>query len=344
MRAYTPKKAKQAAEIAGQPVIQKVEKNGDNYKDFHWVETDEPHASRRRAILEKHPEIADLFGPDITTFYLTVTLFLVNMAVAYAVRDASWFVVVILAYVVSGTINQAQFLIAHDLAHNLCFESTVANQALAIFSNLSTGFPAAISFKKYHLEHHTYQGVDAIDVDVPSDFEVKLVGRSSIRKAIWIFLQPCAYALRPLIVKPSKMKNWEKANWIIVQAFNLLVWYNWGIKASFYQIVGSLLGMGLHPCGGHYIAEHYEFVRGEETYSYYGPMNYLQVNVGYHNEHHDFPRVPWTRLPKVKELAPEFYNMPCHTSYIWVMWQFITSPELGLFSRVKRSQKYAKKE
>jgi hypothetical protein len=37
-----------------------------------------------------------------------------------------------------------------------------------------------------------------------------------------------------------------------------------------------------------YILEHYIFVEGYETYSYYGPMNYLTYNVGYHNERKRF--------------------------------------------------------
>ncbi len=37
-----------------------------------------------------------------------------------------------------------------------------------------------------------------------------------------------------------------------------------------------------------FILEHYIFVEGYETYSYYGPLNYLTYNVGYHNERKNF--------------------------------------------------------
>jgi sphingolipid delta-4 desaturase len=95
--------------------------------------------------------------------------------------------------------------------------------------------------------------------------------------------------------------------------------------------------MGYHPVAGHFIAEHYVFTKGFETYSYYGPLNAVTLNVGYHNEHHDFPRIAGSRLPELRRLAPEFYEtLPHHYSWVKVIWEYITDPTVGPFNRVMR--------
>ena len=62
--------------------------------------------------------------------------------------------------------------------------------------------------------------------------------------------------------------------------------------------------------------------------------------MGYHNEHHDFPSVPWTRLPALRALAPEFYDtLPSHPSWPMVIVNFIRDREVGIFARAKRLSK-----
>ena len=135
-------------------------------------------------------------------------------------------------------------------------------------------------------------------------------------------------------------------------SFDLILVHYAGIKALTYLITSSFLAGSLHPCAGHFIAEHYVFDQASriakntpnsvpvpETFSYYGPLNLLTYNVGLHNEHHDFPAIPWTRLPALHEIAKEFYaDLPHHTSWTWVIWQFIWDREVGLWCRVKRKE------
>lgn len=309
----------------------------ENPRDFTWSETDEPHASRRVQILKAHPEIRDLFVTEPLTFVVVSIIFTIQMSMVYFVKDASWPVLILCAYVVGGTLNHSLQLAAHELSHNLCWSSPFANKITAIYTNFVTGFPSSITFQRYHMDHHSYQGVDLIDTDVPTQFEVNYF-TNTFMKLGWLFAQPIWYAFRPLFMKPKPFIFWEGVNWAAQLTFDAAVIYYFGLKGMVYLWMGTLLGLGLHPSAGHFIAEHYEFTKGQETYSYYGFWNFFNFNVGYHNEHHDFPRVPWTKLADVKRIAPEFYNLPSYSSYITVMVKYIFDPEVGPWSRIKRKQ------
>ena len=88
---------------------------------------------------------------------------------------------------------------------------------------------------------------------------------------------------------------------------------------------------------GHIVAEQFEFIKGQETYSYYGPLNWITYNVGYHIEHHDFPKIPGWRLPQLRRIAPEFYTtLPSYSSWTRVIYDFIIGENMSLFGRVKR--------
>lgn len=303
---------------------------------FSWSEEREPHADRRRRLLEQYPQVKQLYGPCARTKYVCTLLVCVQLGLAYALRDAPWWLLLLVAYGVGGVINQALLLAIHELSHNLAFRKPWHNRAFALFVNLPVGVPVAETFRYYHLLHHTHQGDERLDTDLPTAFEARWL-RSRVSKLLWLACQGLAYGLRPLFVHPKKPSRSEVLNLLLQLAFNACVFYFWGGKALAYLPISSLIVMGLHPIAGHYIAEHYEFERGQETYSYYGPLNSLAFNVGYHNEHHDFPYIPGSRLPKLRALAPEFYDtLRSHRSWTSVLWRFVTQPDMGGFSRIKR--------
>jgi len=103
--------------------------------------------------------------------------------------------------------------------------------------------------------------------------------------------------------------------------------------ASFWFSVG-----GLHPLAARWIQEHFTQDPAQETFDYYGPLNLIALNIGYHNEHHDFPDVPWSRLPQLKQMAPEFYaGLKTHKSWGGLLLKFILDPQFTLYTRVDRS-------
>ena len=87
----------------------------------------------------------------------------------------------------------------------------------------------------------------------------------------------------------------ENADRVLQVAYDAALWYMFGWWAVIYLWVSTVMCGSFHPTAGHFLSEHLEVVEGIETYSYYGPLNYVCYNVGYHNEHHDFPFVPWSR-------------------------------------------------
>lgn len=311
-------------------------------EDFEWSNHDEPHAARRKEILAAHPEIKQLMVTDHWVKYQVIGICVLQFAMVLAISyyDTPWPLLLLLTYVISGTANHALLLAIHEISHNLAFGVTrpLANKIFGLFVNLPIGVPMSLSFRKYHLEHHRYQGHEILDTDMPMEIEAKLFTNTFL-KTIWMFLQPIFYSFRPFVVNPKMAGGLELFNVAMQFACDALVVYYLGWKPLVYMVIGSLLGMGLHPVAGHFISEHYMFKLGFETYSYYGILNKVTFNVGYHNEHHDFPSIPGSLLPKVREYAPEYYNtIPYHTSWVKVLFDYITDPSIGPYARIKRKE------
>jgi len=319
--------------------------------DFIFSTEDEPHAARRTEILKKHPEVKSLFGYEWRTKYIVAATVSLQIGMAWLTLHWRWSTYLLAIYVVGATANHSLFLAIHELSHNLGAKTAAENKLIAMIANLPIGIAYSVNFKPYHMEHHRYQGQDQVDADIPTYLEGYLVTTTTygyvdhtLRKAIFMFFQIFAYALRPMFVKPYLVSpdGWFALNWTMQLSFDMLIFLWLGPQGLLYFLLSAFFAGSIHPTAGHFLAEHYVMEGKTETYSYYGPLNRLTYNVGYHNEHHDFPSIPWSNLPKVREIAPEYYDhLPQCKSWPGVILRYIFDDSISPFSRVKRQKKAA---
>lgn len=354
------------------PLPKKTPTEGNDEKDFFWTYTEEPHRTRRIAIIKAHPEayhplsidgmnqiqtnnlqVTKLCGHEPLTKYVVLGVVALQTLTAYLLASTPFFSLKFwaAAYIIGATANQNCFLAIHEISHNLAFKSPLANRLLAIFANLPIGIPYSASFRPYHLTHHKSLGVDGLDTDLPTALEAFLLD-SIFGKAFFCTFQILFYAVRPMAVYRIPLTQMHALNVAVQFAFDAALVYFGSWNSVLYLIFSSFLAGSLHPLAGHFIAEHYVYetvtpeqknpdnnVPVPETFSYYGPLNWLTFNVGLHNEHHDFPAVPWTRLPKLKAIAGDFYDgLPRHESWVMAIWRFIFDENVGIKCRVKRAE------
>ena len=306
--------------------------------DFRVSAAPEPHHARTRAILDAHPEVRRLIGRNPWSFAVIAGGVALQLGLAWALRDGPWWALLAVAWCVGAFVNHAMYVMIHEATHDLIFPRRWQNRAAAILADLVNVVPAAISFRSYHLKHHAHQGVYELDADLPSRWEAKLIGSGPLGKALWLLFFPLFQATRPPRLKAIRfLDRWTVANWATTAAVDGAILLLWGPGALLYLLASFFFSVGLHPLGARWIQEHYLTDDPQETYSYYGAANLVAMNVGYHNEHHDFPSVPWNRLPRLKATAPEFYDsMVYHGSWTGLLARWILDRDLSLYSRMTR--------
>lgn len=317
--------------------------------NFYWSSHKEPHAIRRHAILKTHPEVKKLMGHEPMTKYIVIGVVLLQTGIACYLRNTHPLSLkfILLAYVIGATANQNIFLAIHELSHNLGFKKPLHNKLFSIFTNTPISVPYAASFAPYHQLHHKFLGDEVYDTDIPTKFEALFLS-NILGKAFFATFQIFFYALRPMFVTSIPFSYIHLLNVIYQLTFDYLLVRYFGWYSFFYFLMSSFLAGSLHPCSGHFIAEHYllnveeaiaggklalkhtpaeqnsinvidenEVTRQDvkfrkdyalETFSYYGILNFFTWNVGLHNEHHDFPFVAWSKLWELNRQCPEYYN------------------------------------
>ena len=302
----------------------------------------QPHFNRRDLILKKHPEIKNLYGYDSSQQFMVYICIFFQFLISYLLYrfDISYSSIFILSWVIGGFLHHCLAMAMHECSHDLIMKTKNGNLAFAILCNFPVIMPSAISFIRGHSTHHFNMGIYEIDNDLPTKWEIEFIKNSKFRKFLWLtFYFLFATCLRGFLKTPTTL---EVINITIQMIVNILIHHFLGWKAIFYLMMSTLWTMSLHPTAGHYIHEHYSWTDdNQETYSYYGSLNFLSFNVGYHNEHHDFPKVPGSKLPQLHEIGKEYYKkLESHDSWTYIMLRFIFDDSLSHDSRVLRKENY----
>jgi sphingolipid delta-4 desaturase len=312
-------------------------------QSFFHSDLGHPHTGRARAIIRAHPEVRQLMGRNPWTLLIALTVVGSQTALAFVFGKLGfgyWWLSILVAYGVGAFANHSMYVLIHDAIHNLILPSKSWNKMIAILADLPNVLPGAMGFGIYHLKHHSHQGDYEYDADLANLWEAKLVGNRWYAKALWLLLFPIVQLTRPPRIKALTMWNrWIFLNLVCALAYDLAIVRFCGWAGLFYLLCSFSFSIGLHPVGARWIQEHYTNDPDQETYSYYGPINRVCLNMGYHNEHHDFPTIPWNNLPRLRALAPEYYDtLKYHPSWSGLLFKFIFDPAYTLFCRVERTK------
>ena len=127
--------------------------------------------------------------------------------------------------------------------------------------------------------------------------------------------------------KRYKLEMWAVTYPLTVFAMMGLLYGFFGWVPLVYLFLSALFMTGfLHPLAFGLILSNSHF-HGYQCYqpsaSNYSWVNWITFNFGMHTEHHDFHYVPWFRLGRLRQIAPEYYdNLKQTSSFSKLAFQF----------------------
>ena len=326
----------------------KVSKKSSEKLVARFVDFAPYHTSRARSILTVHPEVKNLFGPNPWSGVFLAALVALQIALQIMLANLSLWIQLLVAYVFGAFVIHALWTLVHECSHDLVFKNKLMNRWAAMFANLPMLLPATVSYAIYHHKHHAKFSYYRHDSDIPSQWEGWLLRGGFLRRLLWAAVLPLLFqGFRRIRILPSgRPASWERfliPNSVIQWAFVVTwvaAWYLLrGQFAVWYLLGSAYFSNALHPLVGRWIQEHYVVRDGQETNSYYGALNVVAFNIGYHNEHHDFPGVSWNRLPALRRIAGDMYEpLFAYKSWTILFLRFLFDRDLQVYRLARRDE------
>ncbi|MEW6687603.1 MAG: fatty acid desaturase [Pseudomonadota bacterium] len=315
------------------------------------------HIEIRRQVLAAHPEAAALAGPDPRGALAALLILGVHWTALWAVSQTSVLVVFLAAFFFGQVVIHSAGALVHETAHRLVFRDSRAKLAFdLLLETITTSFARQLTYQHEHVStHHPYLG------NYERDYEHEDACRFAARRAfrarhpraqrlltaaeLLVHMLPFGFLAADRIFLPfyrrasgravtdrsrdigsSRAPASERCLFIAVSlAVNVFLFFAFGFLGWLYQVWSLSLFLGKAGVTnlGQSLAEHPGDDEQIPTRSTYWWGNAILFNTGYHHEHHTFPDVAWSRLPRLKRLAPEAFDVAGRRSYLRCWWDHV---------------------
>lgn len=312
------------------------------------------HVTLRRQLVRAQPQLLALAGPDYRGVFAALAILTVHWTAVWAVAQTNLLVAFLAAFFFGQvTLHSAGSLI-HETAHRLVFRERGKKLAFDLLLEvITTSFGRQLTYQHEHMSsHHPYLG------DYERDYEHEDICRFLARRhlsqqhsyahplltvaQISLDLLPFGFLISGEIIPrvygrltgrapkdtrrdigASKPAAWEFVLFAGVSTVvNIFLFVSFGFLGVLYHIWSLSLFLG--KCGvtnlGQSLSEHPGDDNVHPTHSTYWWGNLILFNTGYHHEHHTFPDVAWSNLPKLKAMAPEAFSLESGRSYFRCWW------------------------
>lgn len=315
------------------------------------------HNEMRRQALRLNPTLRSLSGPFAWSALALPVLIGLHLTVAWLVSEAPLWIIFAAAFVPGQLLIHAMGALLHETAHRLVFRRNPAKLCFDLLLEMGmTTYGRQLTYQHEHLtSHHPHIGNYERDYEhedlcaVQARQMLKASNPRLQRFATLLTLAIHAMPLGPIIgdlllprinqrlsgfpvydpvrkVGATRPPAWEFRLFVAASVVsNLAVLALFGPWALLYQIWSVSLFVGKLGVWnlGQSLSEHEGADSVNPTQSHYGPINLLLFNTGYHNEHHTFPSVAWTRLPAIKAGAPELFRHEAPKGYAAHWWDHV---------------------
>ncbi|KMW57393.1 Fatty acid desaturase [Candidatus Rhodobacter oscarellae] len=307
------------------------------------------HNDLRRQAIAAHPELKEVSGADPRTVFALPVILAAHWGMAWAVSGAPIWVIFIAAFFWGQIAIHAAGSLVHETAHKLIFRAERPKLLFDLGLEWILGsYGKQLTYQHEHItSHHPFIG------DYERDYEHEdicafqsrmqlrhdnpiiqrlltgltlvihglplgfLIGDEVLpRMNAWISGRPQKDPER--VIEATRPPRWQVRVFIAASlASNIMLLLLFGPWALLYHLWALSLFLGKLGIWnlGQSLSEHEGTDDTAPSRSTYGWINLPLFNTGYHNEHHTFPNVAWTRLPKLTRTAPEVFDIRAEKSY-----------------------------